>query len=153
MDQNCDLRIGDYGLARVAGDGQSALTEYVVTRWSRAPEIMLSAGYSKAADIWSAGCVLAEVLKRRPLFAGCDYLDQLRLIIGVLGTPPAAAQGHIKSERAKSFLAKQAPCARVPLSKILPKAPPDCLDLLEVRRGAGGAPTAPPPPPGVRSVQ
>jgi serine/threonine protein kinase len=47
------------------------LTEYVVTRWYRAPEIMLSScNYTKAVDVWSAGCIMAEMLMRKPLFPG-----------------------------------------------------------------------------------
>ena len=68
------LQICDFGLARVADpehDHKGILTEYVATRWYRAPEIMLnSKGYSKAIDIWSVGCILAEMLSNRPLFPG-----------------------------------------------------------------------------------
>lgn len=67
-------QICDFGLARVADpdhDHTGFLTEYVATRWYRAPEIMLnSKGYSKAIDIWSVGCILAEMLSNRPLFPG-----------------------------------------------------------------------------------
>ena len=67
------------------------LTEYVVTRWYRAPELLLGAsdgtreGYGAAVDVWSAGCVLAELLGRAPLFAGRDYIDQLQRIVALLG--------------------------------------------------------------------
>ena len=68
------FQICDFGLARVADpehDHTGFLTEYVATRWYRAPEIMLnSKGYSKAIDIWSVGCILAEMLSNRPLFPG-----------------------------------------------------------------------------------
>ena len=68
------MQICDFGLARVADpdhDHTGFLTEYVATRWYRAPEIMLnSKGYSKAIDIWSVGCILAEMLSNRPLFPG-----------------------------------------------------------------------------------
>lgn len=68
------VQICDFGLARVADpehDHTGFLTEYVATRWYRAPEIMLnSKGYSKAIDIWSVGCILAEMLSNRPLFPG-----------------------------------------------------------------------------------
>ena len=54
------------------------LTEYVVTRWYRAPEIMLACtDYNKASDIWSVGCIFAELLQRKPFVPGDDYLDQL----------------------------------------------------------------------------
>lgn len=56
------------------------LTEYVVTRWYRAPEIMLSCRvYTNAIDVWSVGCILAELLGRKPLFPGDDYIHQLQV--------------------------------------------------------------------------
>ena len=57
------------------------LTEYVVTRWYRAPEIMLSCQeYTKAIDVWSVGCIFAELLGRKPIFPGDDYIHQLTII-------------------------------------------------------------------------
>lgn len=59
-----------------------------MTRWYRAPEIMLSKSvYSKSVDIWSVGCILAELIGRTPLFQGKHYLDQIERIIAILGTP------------------------------------------------------------------
>ena len=80
------LQICDFGLARVADpehDHTGFLTEYVATRWYRAPEIMLnSKGYTKSIDIWSVGCILAEMISNRPIFPGKHYLDQLNHILG-----------------------------------------------------------------------
>lgn len=85
VNSNCDLKICDFGLARgihqAQGDGNSGtmlLTEYVVTRWYRAPEIMLACHeYSKPVDIWSVGCIFAELIQRKPYFPGDDYIDQV----------------------------------------------------------------------------
>ena len=80
-------------------------TEYVVTRWYRAPEIMLACQeYSKAIDVWSVGCILAEMLARKPLFPGTDYIAQLRLICEKLGRPTETELEFITSERAKAFM-------------------------------------------------
>ena len=91
LNTNCDLKICDFGLARVADPSHNhagILTEYVATRWYRAPEIMLnSKAYTKAIDIWSVGCILAEMLGNRALFPGKHYLNQLNLILNVVGTP------------------------------------------------------------------
>ncbi|KAH8263102.1 hypothetical protein KR044_004369 [Drosophila immigrans] len=91
LNKTCDLKICDFGLARIADpehDHTGFLTEYVATRWYRAPEIMLnSKGYTKSIDIWSVGCILAEMLSNRPIFPGKHYLDQLNHILGVLGSP------------------------------------------------------------------
>ncbi|KAI9271232.1 CMGC/MAPK/ERK protein kinase [Helicostylum pulchrum] len=90
VNKDCDLRICDFGMARSfdQADTASYLTEYVTTRWYRAPEVMISSqSYSKAIDIWSMGCIFAEILERKVLFQGRDYIDQLHKILGILGLP------------------------------------------------------------------
>ena len=101
VNSNCDLKICDFGLARgvdnLNKEGRSEtmlLTEYVVTRWYRAPEIMLACNeYSYPIDVWSVGCIFAELILRKPLFPGDDYIDQVRSYLKfcqsiVLYTPP-----------------------------------------------------------------
>lgn len=86
VNSNCDLKICDFGLARGIHEahaegkgGTMLLTEYVVTRWYRAPEIMLACHeYSKPIDMWSVGCIFAELILRKPYFPGDDYIDQVR---------------------------------------------------------------------------
>ncbi|VDL95959.1 unnamed protein product [Schistocephalus solidus] len=74
INANCDLKICDFGLARMNDpehDHNGILTEYVATRWYRAPEIMLnSKGYTRSIDVWSVGCIFAEMFDSRPLFPG-----------------------------------------------------------------------------------
>lgn len=103
---NCDLKICDFGLARGIEDEQvGGLTEYIVTRWYRAPEIMLACHeYTKAIDIWSVGCIFAELLGRQALFPGNDYIAQLRLICEKLGRPNEKEMDFITSDRAKRFI-------------------------------------------------
>merc|ERR1712003_578088 len=90
LNSNCDLKICDFGLARISDPTLShdnQFTEYVATRWYRAPEIMLNArGYNKPIDVWSAGCILCEMLTNQPLFPGQHYLEQLNLIFNVIGS-------------------------------------------------------------------
>lgn len=121
---NCDLKICDFGLARsvTAGDDTSAdLTEYVVTRWYRAPEIMLACnGYTKAIDVWSVGCIFAELLARAPLFPGDDYLQQLRLICEKMGRPSEEQLSFITSERAKRFMIGLPRSRAVPATEMFP---------------------------------
>jgi mitogen-activated protein kinase 7 len=79
------------------------MTEYVATRWYRAPEIMLSyRTYTKAIDLWSVGCIFAELLTGKPLFKGRDYVDQLNQILGILGTPSDHVLNRIASDRAEN---------------------------------------------------
>lgn len=88
VNANCDLKICDFGLARSTETSPVELTAYVVTRWYRAPELLLECGdYTKAIDVWSAGCILAELINRKPLLPGANYIDQLRRICRVIGTP------------------------------------------------------------------
>ena len=79
LNANCDLKVCDFGLARSANsteDNSGFMTEYVATRWYRAPEIMLTfQEYTKAIDVWSVGCILAEMLSGKPLFPGKDCMS------------------------------------------------------------------------------
>ena len=69
-------------------DPQDVLTEYIATRWYRAPEILLgSRKYSRAIDIWSMGCMLAEMQKGKPLFPGTSTMNQLEKVLGWTGPP------------------------------------------------------------------
>lgn len=72
VNEDCELRILDFGLARPA---ENEMTGYVATRWYRAPEIMLNwMHYNKTVDIWSVGCIMAELLTGRTLFPGSDRM-------------------------------------------------------------------------------
>ncbi|EIM19876.1 kinase-like protein [Wallemia mellicola CBS 633.66] len=135
-----NLLICDFGLARGfesdplrAGLAGSAgfMTEYVATRWYRAPEIMLSfANYSTSIDIWSVGCILAELLGGRPIFKGRDYVDQLNQILHVLGTPSEETLRRVGSPRAVEYIRSLPIKPRIPFERIYPKANPLALDLL-----------------------
>lgn len=83
LNANCELKICDFGLARPTAEND-IMTEYVVTRWYRAPELLLnSTDYTAAIDIWSVGCIFMELLNRRPLFAGRDHMHQMCLVTQV----------------------------------------------------------------------
>lgn len=81
------LKIADFGLARLYAF-QMTLTAVVVTLWYRAPEVILQAQYATPVDMWSCGCIFAELFNRRPLFRGQSEIDQLVKIFDVLGLPP-----------------------------------------------------------------
>lgn len=131
VNSDCDLKLCDFGLARGVHGLDSGLTEYVVTRWYRAPELLLSSKYDKQMDVWAIGCILAEMLGRRPLFPGHDYLHQLKIIMDVIGSPSEDALDFITNPKAKRFILRQPKKPKVPLSSIYPRATPQCLDLLE----------------------
>eukprot|EP00884_Botryococcus_braunii_P016956 jgi/Botrbrau1/3944/Bobra.0365s0019.1 len=131
LNASCDLKICDFGLART-GSEQSFMTEYVVTRWYRAPELLLSCEqYTAAIDVWSVGCILAELLQRKPLFAGKDYIDQLKLIIKLLGSPTDAELTFISSVKARAYIKALPAAVRPSFRSIFPDASPKAVDLLE----------------------
>jgi len=109
---DCDVKIIDFGLARGVLGGENEdnpenvkATEYVCTRWYRSPEVMCSGGrYDEKMDIWGVGCILAEMILRRPLFPGANYLDQLQQIFDVMGTPKATE--WILNDQARSWVEK-----------------------------------------------
>ena len=102
-----DLKICDFGLARIFDsqhDHDGSLTEYVVSRWYRAPEVMLNPKrYDKSIDIWSVGCILAEMFLNQPIFPGRNYLQQLKLILNILGSPSQEDLDCIVDESARCY--------------------------------------------------
>jgi p38 MAP kinase len=104
VNENCDLKICDFGLARIQ-DPQ--MTGYVSTRYYRAPEIMLTwQKYDVEVDIWSAGCIFAEMLEGKPLFPGKDHVNQFSIITELLGTPPDDVIHTIASENVSAGCTK-----------------------------------------------
>jgi mitogen-activated protein kinase 1/3 len=135
--KNCDLKICDLGLGRGEvrdeedDEKKEELTEYVITRWYRAPEVILCPSeYSKAVDIWSIGCIFAELLGRQPLFPGDHYLDQIQKIISVLGTPKNDDLEFITKSEAREFLMKLVKRTKQTWSSLFPNSNPVALDLL-----------------------
>lgn len=86
-DKGC-LKIADFGLARLYGLPLKPMTPRVVTLWYRAPELLLNAKtQTTAIDMWSAGCILGELLAHKPLLQGKSEINQIELIVDLLGTP------------------------------------------------------------------
>ncbi|KAF9530353.1 kinase-like domain-containing protein [Crepidotus variabilis] len=125
VNADCELKICDFGLARgfdsTPDENAAHLTEYVATRWYRAPEIMLAyRKYNTAIDIWSIGCILGELLLGAPLFKGKDYGTPDSNVIRKIGSPKA--QAYVRSLPIKKV---------VPFIKLMPKADEQALELLE----------------------
>lgn len=88
IDSNGAIKLADFGLARAIGIPVRVYTHEVVTLWYRAPEVLLgSQRYSMAVDIWSIGCIFAEMAMKKPIFHGDSEIDQLFRIFRVLSTP------------------------------------------------------------------
>ncbi|CAM8975328.1 unnamed protein product [Rhodiola kirilowii] len=133
---DCKLKICDFGLARVSfNDAPSAIfwTDYVATRWYRAPELCGSffSKYTPAIDIWSIGCIFAEMLSGKPLFPGKNVVHQLDIMTDFLGTPPPETVARIRNEKARRYLASMRKKQPVPFSQKFPNADPLALRMLE----------------------
>lgn len=102
INKNCELKICDFGLAR---SQEKQMTGYVLTRYYRAPEIMLTwQRYDTGVDIWSVGCILAEMIEGTPLFPGKDHVNQFDIITDLLGSPSSALLEQICSENTLRFV-------------------------------------------------
>ncbi|XP_004364894.1 protein serine/threonine kinase [Capsaspora owczarzaki ATCC 30864] len=125
-----ELKLADFGLARAFGIPVRAYSHEVVTLWYRAPDVLLgSRRYSTSIDIWSAGCIFAEMaMGGRPLFPGSSTLDQLMRIFKVLGTPNEEIWPGVSSlpEWKPDFSV----CRRVPLSSVVTTVDSYGIDLL-----------------------
>ncbi|KAK4414203.1 Mitogen-activated protein kinase [Sesamum alatum] len=133
---DCKLKICDFGLARVSfNDAPSAIfwTDYVATRWYRAPELCGSffSKYTPAIDIWSIGCIFAEMLTGKPLFPGKNVVHQLDLMTDLLGTPPPESIARIRNEKARRYLSSMRKKQPVPFAQKFPNVDPLALRLLE----------------------
>uniref|UniRef100_A0A8U7N1L8 mitogen-activated protein kinase n=1 Tax=Corvus moneduloides TaxID=1196302 RepID=A0A8U7N1L8_CORMO len=129
VNEDCQLKILDFGLARQA---DAEMTGYVVTRWYRAPEVILNwMHYNQTVDIWSIGCIMAEMLTGKTLFKGKDYLDQLTQILKVRGHPGEDFLEKLEDKAAKSYIKSLPKIPKKDLSVLFPKANPQAVDLLD----------------------
>ncbi|KAJ7965092.1 Mitogen-activated protein kinase [Quillaja saponaria] len=133
---NCKLKICDFGLARVAFSDTPATvfwTDYVATRWYRAPELCGSfySKYTPAIDIWSIGCIFAEVLIGKPLFPGKNVVHQLDLMTDLLGTPSLDTISRVRNDKARRYLTSMRKKQPIPFSQRFPSADPLALRLME----------------------
>lgn len=99
------VRLADFGLSRCCVSSNYPLTDYVTTLWYRSPEnILLSTDYNQQSDMWSIGCILAELILGRPLFRGIGTIDQIVLILKFCGTVNDEDIKSLKSDNAYEFI-------------------------------------------------
>ncbi|CAB3997627.1 serine threonine- kinase MAK-like [Paramuricea clavata] len=124
------VKIADFGLAREIRS-RPPFTDYVSTRWYRAPEVLLrSTNYSSPIDMWACGCIMAEIYTLRPLFPGNSEIDEIYKICSVLGTPAKDdwAEGY-KLASAMNF--KFPTMVSTPLRQIIPNASTEGIQLVK----------------------
>lgn len=136
LNSECHMKLADFGLARsistVGKDEGPVLTDYVATRWYRAPEILLgSTKYTKGVDMWSVGCILGELLCGKPMFPGTSTMNQLQRIITVTGEPKPEDIDAIQSAFAASMLESIPETEQKTLNELFPQAKPEALDLMK----------------------
>ena len=156
--KNCDLKICDFGLDHgklkdddktvqnlidnpslpieysnsiIYDDSKRELNDRSISRWYRAPEAVLNPDrYDKPVDIWSIGCILAELLGRQPLFPADNNLDELQKIISVLGSPSDSDLEFTTDEKTKTFVTRLAKRTKQSFNLMFSNANPVALDLL-----------------------
>lgn len=135
VNSNCDLKICDFGLARaeipLLQSHSVALTDYITTRWYRAPEVLLSwKKYSTAIDMWSVGCIFAEMLTREKLFPGQEQEEQLQMIIEMLGYPADEDLEILQDFKDKDQLRKIGQNSISKFQERFSECAPEAVDLL-----------------------
>jgi cyclin-dependent kinase len=125
-----ELKLADFGLARAFGIPVRSYTHEVVTLWYRAPDVLMgSRKYSTPVDMWSVGCIFAEMVTGRPLFPGSSERDQLFKIFKTLGTPTKQEwPGMVELPDYKDNFPKY---SQKDLARLVPRLDPAGLDLLK----------------------
>ncbi len=136
LNSECHVKVADFGLARSvhAKNKESApiLTEYVATRWYRAPEILLgSTKYTKGVDMWSVGCILAEMYLGKPLFPGTSTLNQIERVLEITGRPSKDDIAGIQSTQAGAIVDSLKVSRHKSLKDIMPTLGAEGLDLVK----------------------
>lgn len=135
IDSECHIKIGDFGLARSVNSeedvGNIKLTDYVATRWYRAPEILLgSTKYTKSVDMWSVGCILAELIVGKPIFPGTSTLNQIEKVLELIGMPKPEDIDSVDSQHTRTILNSIKITKKRSFSSMFAGASEDALDLL-----------------------
>lgn len=135
VNSNCLVKVGDFGLARSVAETpgtENILTEHIATRWYRAPEILLGSNcYTKAVDMWSVGCIIAEILMGKALFMGSSTLNQIEKVVELLGVPTAEDILSLESPFSHEIFSQINSPKKRKFSAIFSDLPPDVFDLLK----------------------
>ncbi|XP_054162769.1 cyclin-dependent kinase 2-like [Oppia nitens] len=129
IDTNGNIKLGDFGLARSIGLPIRTYTHEVVTLWYRSPEILLGSHfYGPSVDVWSLGCIFAEMVTKRALFPGDSEIDQLFRIFRTLGTPDEKVWPGVSNY--PDYKSTFPQWTKQDISKLLPNMESDSIDLI-----------------------
>ena len=134
IDDSCHVKLCDFGLCRSIDEtfGNIELTDYVMTRWYRAPEILVgSKKYTKSVDCWSVGCIIGEMIKGRPLMAGACTMTQVQKVLEVTGNPTEETIASWQSPFAKTMLTTARATRRLRLNELCPNLPREAKHLMK----------------------
>lgn len=136
INSDSSIKLGDFGLARTFNEGdicQSVMTDYVSTRWYRAPELIIGSNhYSEGVDMWAVGCIVAELYAGRPLFPGTSTLDQMERVVSYTGTPSTSDIASMRTEFAQTMISNLTYSQpRIILSQKLPNADAQTIDFIQ----------------------
>ena len=136
LNAECHVKVADFGLARsltqTDDEATPLLTDYVATRWYRAPEILLgSHTYTKAVDMWSVGCIIGEMLLGKPMFRGKSTLDQIEKVFAMTGMPTKSDISAIDSPHVTKIISTLPQMEKPDLNQLFPTASKDALDLMQ----------------------
>lgn len=136
LNAECHAKVADFGLARSLAnsdvDKEPLLTDYVATRWYRAPEILFgSHNYTKGVDMWSVGWILAELMLGKPMFPGVSTLNQIERVLKITGMPSQEDIDAMLSPHWAKIFATIPPTKKVSLDSIFPTADEDSIDLMK----------------------
>jgi len=127
-----DLKLADFGLAIGAAGSSHKLISYVVTRWYRAPELLLDLkDYTASIDLWAVGCIFAEMFSYKPRFPGKSSRHQLQLVLQILGKPTEEDITGMSNPKFYELLRAMDPREPVAWSRLYPHQTDVQLDLLE----------------------
>ena len=134
VNKDCRIKIGDFGLARIIGNPEDLglQSEHCATLWYKSPELLLNLSiHGPPMDVWSVGCILAELIEGKALFPGESYANQITLIAEIIGVPSFLEYQNSINENAKRFMSNLPRTRGIPLEKVLPHATQEEVDLLK----------------------
>jgi len=135
VNSNCDLKVCDFGLARANIPSlmtpSALLTDYIATRWYRAPEVLLSVKkYSASIDVWSVGCIFAELIRRKPLLPAQNEQDLMHMITSLVGNPDLHFISKIEDEENRKYMLNLPKKRPVDFNELFRGANPLAIDLV-----------------------